>query len=60
MGKIMTEDTVTIPKEEYRILKEVLKNVKRQKFLLRLDETEKNLRSGKVKKVSIDNFIENI
>jgi hypothetical protein len=54
------KETVVIPKEEYRILKEVYRNVKRQQFLMRLDEAEKNLRAGKVKKVSVENFIEGI
>jgi hypothetical protein len=54
------KETVVIPKEEYRILKEVYRNVKRQQFLMRLDEAEKNLRAGKVKKVAVETFIEGI
>lgn len=34
------------------------KAVKRQQFLLRLETAKKNLRSGKVKKVSFDKLIE--
>ncbi len=60
MGKVAIEDAVTVPKEEYRFLKEVYRTVKRQNFLLRIDEAEKNLKTGKVKKVSIDKFIEGI
>ncbi|OGL41035.1 MAG: hypothetical protein A2042_09865 [Candidatus Schekmanbacteria bacterium GWA2_38_11] len=60
MGKFVTEDTVKVPKEEYRFLKELYRNVKRQSFLLRIDEAEKNLKAGKVKKVLIDKFIESI
>ena len=55
-----TKDTITIPKDEYRLLKELHKTVKRQNFLLRIDEAERNLEAGKVKKVSIDKFIEGI
>ncbi len=53
-------ETVVVPKEEYRILKEIYRNVKRQQFLMRLDEAEKNLKSGRVKKVPMDEFIESI
>jgi hypothetical protein len=53
-------ETVVVPKEEYRILKEVYRNVKRQQFLLRLEEAEKNLRAGRVRKISIENLIESI
>jgi hypothetical protein len=60
MSKIATEDTVTIPKEEYNLLKEVYKTVKRQNFLLRIAEAEKNLRLGKVKKIMVEDFIANI
>lgn len=54
MGKAIAGDTITIPKEEYRFLKELYRNVRRQNFLLRIAEAEKNLKSGKVKKVSIE------
>jgi hypothetical protein len=60
MSKIATEDTVTIPKEEYNLLREVYKTVKRQNFLLRIAEAEKNLRLGKVKKIMVEDFIANI
>ncbi len=59
MGTISNE-TVAIPKEEYRILKEIYQSVKRQNFLLRIAEAEKNLKTGKVKKISVDKFIEQI
>ena len=55
-----TKDTITIPKDEYRLLKELHKTVKRQNFLLRIDAAERNLEAGKVKKVPIDTFIEGI
>lgn len=60
MKKVAAGETITVPKTEYIFLKELLRTVKRQNFLLRLEEAEKNLRDGKVKKVSIDRFIESI
>lgn len=54
---IAERDMVTLPKEEYRILKELYKTVKRQNFLFRLEEAEKNLKAGKIKKVSVKDFI---
>ncbi|MBI4383064.1 MAG: hypothetical protein HY579_03400 [Nitrospinae bacterium] len=60
MSKVLTsKKTVNIPEDEYKLLKELYKTVKRQQFLLRLEESEKNLKAGKVKKVSIDKLIEN-
>ena len=56
----MSNETVAIPKEEYRILKEIYQSVKRQNFLLRIAEAEKNLKAGKVKKIRGDNFLERI
>ena len=58
MGK--AADMVEIPKEEYSLLKELFRTVKRQNLLLRISEAEKNLKAGKVKKVSADKFIEGI
>ena len=58
MRKNITDGTIEIPKEEYKFLKELYRTVKHQNFLLRIDEAEKNLKAGKVKKVSIDKFIE--
>jgi len=60
MRKNVIDSTIEIPKEEYKFLKELYRTVKRQNFLLRIDEAEKNLKAGKIKKVSIDKFIENI
>ncbi len=60
MGKVLLEDVVEVPKEEYKFLKELYRAVKRQNFLLRLAEAEKNLKSGKIKKIHIDRFIESI
>ena len=50
------DETVAIPKEEYRILKEIYQSVKRQNFLLRIAEAEENLKAGKVKKVCVGQF----
>ncbi len=60
MNKTLLKDTITIPKDEYNFLKELYKTVKRQQFLLRIDEAERNLKVNKVKKVSIEKFIEGI
>ncbi|MBI5969525.1 MAG: hypothetical protein HY884_00015 [Deltaproteobacteria bacterium] len=61
MGKTAaTENTVTVPKEEYNFLKELHKTVKRQQFLFRMEEAEKNLKAGKIKTVSIDKFIDGV
>jgi len=58
MTKTIAErDMVMLPKDEYRILKELYKTVKRQNFLFRLEESEKNLKTGKIKKVSVKDFI---
>ena len=48
---------VKIPKQEYNLLKEVYRTVKRQAFLVRLDESERNLAAGKTKAISVDDFI---
>jgi hypothetical protein len=56
----ISNETVVVPKEEYRILKEIYQNVKRQNFLLRIAEAEKNLKAGKVKQIPVDKFIEQI
>ena len=60
MIKDKAEETVSIPKEEYQLLKELYKTVKRQNFLLRIDEAERNLKTGRIKTVSIDKLIEDI
>ena len=60
MGKTASQEMVSVPKEEYAVLRELYKTVKRQNFLLRLAEAEKNLKSGKVKKIPVDKFISGI
>jgi hypothetical protein len=59
-GKSAAKEMVEIPEDEYRILKEIYKTVKRQRLLFRIDEAEKNFRKGKVEKTSVDDFIKNI
>ncbi|MBI5789626.1 MAG: hypothetical protein HZA78_12310 [Candidatus Schekmanbacteria bacterium] len=59
-GQNIAEKLVSIPEEEYNMLKEIYRTVKRQNFLLRIEEAENNLKRGKVKKVDIDDFIAGI
>jgi hypothetical protein len=60
MQKNTAKEMIEIPKDEYKMLKEIYKTVKRQRLLFRIEEAEKNHRLGKVKKVSVDQFIDNI
>ena len=60
MQKNIAKEMIEIPKDEYKMLKEIYKTVKRQKLLFRIEEAEKNLRTGKVKKVAVDEFIDSI
>jgi hypothetical protein len=60
MQKNTAKEMIEIPKDEYKMLKEIYKTVKRQRLLFRIEEAEKNLRLGKVKKVSVDQFLDNI
>jgi hypothetical protein len=55
-----TKNYVKIPKQEYDLLKEVYRTVKRQAFLVRLDEAEKHLTSGKTKTISADDLIHTV
>ena len=55
MSKNIAEETVVIPRKEYRLLKEIYKTVKRQNFLLRVAEAEYNLDKGKIR-----NFLQKI
>ena len=59
-SKSTAKEMVEIPKDEYRILKEIYKTVKRQRLLFRIEEAEKNLRLGRAEKMSVDDFIDNI
>lgn len=58
MERTAVKDYVKIPKQEYNLLKEVYRTVKRQEFLVRLDEAERSLSAGKTKRRSVDDFIE--
>lgn len=58
MEQVAVKEYVKIPKQEYNLLKEVFRNVKRQAFLVRLDESERNLAAGKTKAISVDDFIQ--
>ena len=60
MVQTATKDYVKVPRQEYSLLKEVFRTVKRQAFLVRLDDAEKNLAAGKTKAVSVDDFIVSI
>ena len=51
---------VEIPKAEYNLLKEAYNQIKRQVLLCRIMEAEENLKKKKVKKISANEFIENV
>ena len=51
------KEKVTIPASEYNLLKEVYNQFKKQTLIFRIIEAERNLKSKKVKKVKIDEFI---
>ncbi|MBN1662333.1 MAG: hypothetical protein JW943_01915 [Deltaproteobacteria bacterium] len=60
MEQTAAKDYVKIPKQEYNLLKEVYRTVKRQAFIVRLDESERNLAAGKTKSMSIEDFIDTV
>jgi hypothetical protein len=60
MEHAAVEDYVKIPKQEYNLLKEVYRTVKRQAFLVRIDEAERNLAAGKTKSMTVDDFIASV
>ena len=51
------KEKVTIPASEYNLLKEVYSQFKKQALLFRIMEAERNLKSKRVKKTNIDEFI---
>ena len=57
MGHAAVEDYVKIPKQEYNLLKEVYRTVKRQAFIVRIDEAERNFAAGKTKSMTVDDLI---
>ena len=60
MEQIAAKDYIKIPKREYNLLKEVYRTVKRQALLVRIDEAERNLSTGKIKTISVRDFINHI
>jgi len=60
MEHAASKEYVKIPKQEYDLLKEVYRTVKRQAFLVRIDEAERNLAAGKTKAVTVDDFIDSV
>ena len=60
MAQTAAKDFVKIPKQEYALLKEVYRTLRRQVFLIRIGDAEKNLATGKTKKVSVDDLIASI
>ncbi len=60
MRKRTSAQTIEISKDEYDMLKEIYKTVKRQRLLFRIEEASKNLKAGTVERVSVDEFIESI
>jgi hypothetical protein len=57
MERVTAKDYVKISKQEYNLLKEVYRTVKRQAFLVRIEEAERNLSIGKTKTISVRDFI---
>ncbi len=60
MEHAAVKDYVKIPKQEYKLLKEIYRTVKRQTFLVRIDEAERNLAAGKTKAMSVDAVINSV
>jgi len=60
MTFVNTGEKITIYKSEYDLLNEVYEQFRRQALLMRVIESEKNLKGKKVKKMSVDKFIEKI
>ena len=58
--KIQTKQKIEIPMEEYNLLRGVYKEFKRQALFFRIVEAEENFKKKRVKKESMDKFIESI
>lgn len=58
MEHAASKEYVKVPKQEYHLLKEVYRTVKRQAFLVRIDEAERNLAAGKTKAMAVDDSID--
>jgi hypothetical protein len=59
-GNATPTDYIKLPKREYDLLKEMYRTVKRQALLVRVDEAERNLASGKTKELSVDEVINSV
>ena len=57
MRQADVKDYVKIPIQEYNLLKEIYRTVKRQALLVRIDEAERNLAAGKTKEMTVDDVI---
>jgi hypothetical protein len=55
-----SKEYVKVSKQEYDLLKEIYRTVKRQAFLVRIDEAEQNLAAGKTKTMAVDDFIDSV
>ena len=60
MDHAASEEYVKVPKHEYDLMKEIYRTVKRQAFLVRIDEAERNLAAGKTKTMTVDDFIDSV
>ena len=60
MENTTAKEYVKVPQQEYNLLKEVFRSVKRQAFLVRIDEAERSFKAGNFKTVSVDDFINSI
>ena len=60
MEHAVSKEYVKVPKQEYDLLKEVYRTVKRQAFLVRIDEAERNLAAGKTKAMTVDDFVDSV
>ena len=60
MKHAASKEYVKVPKQEYDLLKEVYLSVKRQAFLVRIEEAERNLAAGKTKAMTVDDFVDSV
>jgi hypothetical protein len=60
MAQTIAKDFVKIPRQEYNLLKEIYRTVRRQALLMRISDTEKNYTAGKTKSITVDDLITTI
>ncbi len=60
MNQISVVDKIEIPKNEYAVLKTLVKEYKKHAHFFRILEAEENLRKGKVKRMSSGAFIRSL